>query len=113
MLRALVFLAVAMSAVSVVVAEESPISFRKTVATMEILSEKPPIPEPAALQDSFADDAIMEPAAEGAIHANRNDHQYYLPSCGGYAEVNSQDVVPFPSEEIATEAGYQRAESCS
>jgi hypothetical protein len=113
MIRAIALLFIGLWVVTAVVAEESPISFRKDLVIIERSSEKIPIPEPASLKDSFADDAIIEPAAEGAIHANRNDHQYYLPSCQGYSEVNSQEVVPFPSEEIATEAGYQRAESCS
>jgi len=56
---------------------------------------------------------IVEHAAEGAIHANRNDHRYYLPSCEGYQQVSSADLVSFVSEEIATESGYQRAENCS
>ena len=56
---------------------------------------------------------IGEHAAEGAIHANRNDHRYYLPSCEGYQQVSSAELVSFVSEEIATESGYQRAENCS
>lgn len=113
MIRTTALLFIGLWVVTVVIAEEYPTPFRKDVVIIERSSEKIPIPEPASLKDAFADDAIIAPAAEGAIHANQNDHQYYLPSCGGYAEVNSQDVVPFPSEEIATEAGYQRAESCS
>jgi hypothetical protein len=56
---------------------------------------------------------IVEHAAEGAIHANRNDHLYYLPSCEGYQQVSSAELVSFVSEELATESGYQRAKNCS
>jgi hypothetical protein len=113
MLRAVALLSIGLWAVTAVVAEEHLTSFRKDLVIIENSSEEMPVLKPVSLKDPFADDATMEPAAEGAIHANRNDHQYYLPSCQGYHQINSADVVPFVSEEIATEAGYQRAESCS
>lgn len=113
MMRAIALLFIGLWVVTVVVAEESPVSFRKDLVIVERSSEKILTLEPIALKDLLADDEIMESAAEGAIHASRENHTYYLPSCKGYQEVNSAELVPFASEEIATESGYQRAESCS
>lgn len=113
MIRALVLLSIGFWVVSSVVAEESLNPFRKDLVIMEISSEKIPTFTEAPMEESLADDGIMEPSTEGAIHASRENHTYYLPSCEGYQQVNSAELVPFASEEIATESGYQRAESCS
>jgi len=113
MIRALALLSIGLWAVTAVVAEENLISFRKDLIIIEGPSEKIPILKQVTLKGPFADGAIVEPAAEGGIHANRKDHLYYLPSCEGYHQVSSAEMVPFISEEIATESGYQRAENCS
>jgi len=113
MIRALALLSIGLWAVTAVVAEENLISFRKDLIIIESPSEKIPILKQVTLKGRFADGGIVEPAAEGGIHANRKDHRYYLPSCEGYQQVSSAELVPFVSEEIATESGYQRAENCS
>ncbi|MSQ47358.1 MAG: hypothetical protein EXR78_03050 [Deltaproteobacteria bacterium] len=96
-----------------VVAEENSIFRRRNLTIVDGPSEDIPTIEHVALKNSFGDARMAEPHSEGAIHANRTDHLYYLPSCEGYQDVNSADLVPFVSEEIATESGYQRAQSCS
>ena len=98
MLRNLALLFIGLCGVTAVLAEENLIFRGKELVIVDGPYENAP---------------MVEHDAEGAIHANRNDHQYYLPSCKGYQPDNSADVVPFTSEEIATEAGYQRAENCS
>ncbi len=113
MLRALALLSIGLGVVTVVASEGYPISFRKAQVTVERPSEEVLILERVSLRPAFPDETTISPAAEGGIHANRKDHLYYLPSCDGYKQVSAEDMVPFLSEEIATEAGYQRAESCS
>lgn len=98
MIRTLALLFVGLWLVTAVVAEENPIFYTEDLIIMRDYSEDVP---------------MSERVAEGAIHANRTNHLYYLPSCEGYQQVSSADMVPFLSEEIATEAGYQRAENCS
>lgn len=98
MIRTLAFLFIGFWVVTAVVAEENLIFPEGDLIIMKGSSENVP---------------MLEQVAEGAIHANRNNHLYYLPSCEGYRQVSSADMVPFISEEIATEAGYQRAENCS
>ena len=98
MIRALALLSLGLWVVTAVLAEENPIFQGKELVIVDGPYENAP---------------VVEHAAEGTIHANRNDHRYYLPSCQGYQQISSPELVPFVSEEIATESGYQRAENCS
>ena len=98
MIRVLALLFIGLWVVTAVLAEEDLIFQGKELVIVDGPYENAP---------------VIEHAAEGAIHANRNDHRYYLPSCEGYQQVSSADLVPFVSEEIAAESGYQRAENCS
>ena len=98
MIRALALLFIGLWVVTAVLAEENLIFQGK---------------ELVIVHGPYESTLIVEHAAEGAIHANRNDHLYYLPSCEGYQQVSSAEVVSFVSEELATESGYQRAENCS
>jgi hypothetical protein len=113
MIRAIALLFIGLCVVTAVVAEENLIFRGKELVIVDGPSENIPIVQPVTLKGPSEDTPMAEHAAEGAIHANRNDHLYYLPSCEGYSQVSSADVVPFVSEEIATESGYQRAENCS
>jgi hypothetical protein len=98
MIRAVALLFIGLWVVTAVLAEENLIFQGKELVIVDGPYENAP---------------VVKHVAEGAIHANRNDQLYYLPSCEGYRQDNSADIVPFVSEEIATEAGYQRAENCS
>ncbi|MGH9429032.1 MAG: hypothetical protein ACRD2L_22340 [Terriglobia bacterium] len=98
MIRTLALLSIELWVVTAVLAEENLIFQGKELVIVEGPYENAP---------------IVGHAAEGAIHANRNDQLYYLPSCEGYQQISSAELVPFVSEEIATESGYQRAENCS
>ena len=98
MIRNVALLFIGLCGVTAVLAEENLIFQGKELVIVDGLYENAP---------------AVEPAAEGAIRANRNDQLYYLPSCEGYRQDNSADMGPFISEEIATESGYQRAENCS
>ena len=98
MIRTLAVLFLGLWVVTAVVAEENLIFQGKEL----VIADGP-----------YRNALIVEHAAEGAIHANRNDHRYYLPSCEGYQQVSSAELVSFVSEELATESGYQRAENCS
>ena len=98
MIRALALLFIGLWVVTAVLAEENLIFQGKELVIVD---------------GPYENALIVEHAAEGAIHANRNDHRYYLPSCEGYQQVSSAELVPFVSEEIATESGYHRAENCS
>jgi hypothetical protein len=98
MIRTLAVLFLGLWVVTAVVAEENLIFQGKELVIVD---------------GPYKNTPVLEHTAEGAIHANRNDHRYYLPSCEGYQQVSSAELVPFVSEEIATESGYQRAENCS
>jgi hypothetical protein len=98
MIRTPALLFVGLWLVTAVVAEENPIFHTEDLIIMRGYSEDIP---------------MSERVAGGAIHANRTNHLYHLPSCEGYQQVSPADVVSFINEEIATEAGYRRAENCS
>jgi hypothetical protein len=113
MIRTLAIFFLGFWVVTAVVAEENLAFYRKDLVIVNGPSENIPVAESVILKSSVEDTPRVEHAAEGAIHANRNDHRYYLPSCEGYQQVSSAELVPFVSEELATESGYQRAENCS
>lgn len=112
MIRTLALLFIGLWVVTAVVAEETSIFHQKDLILMDGPYENLPIAEQVALKSSVEDGAFLEQGNTEGIHANRANHLYYLPSCEGYQHISAVDFVPFVSEEIATEAGYQRAEHC-
>jgi S1/P1 nuclease len=48
----------------------------------------------------------------GDIRGNRNSHIYHLPGCPGYESMRPTNIVPFPTEAEAQQAGYRKANNC-
>jgi len=52
-------------------------------------------------------------AASGVVvHAPPEQRVYHLPSCLGYDQVSTANMVIFPTEAAAKRAGYRKAKNC-
>ena len=50
--------------------------------------------------------------SDGAVRGNTRRKIYHLSGCPGFATISAANLITFPSEAEAQQAGYRKAKNC-
>ena len=58
--------------------------------------------------------AAVSPATGGGgtVRGNKRSKVYHLSGCPGFNTMNAENIITFPSEAEAQQAGYRKAKNC-